>query len=332
VRSDPASGHEGTHLVEVLGVSAPVSAFGPPDRRIATIAAAQRGRIARGQLLSAGISNSAIRRRIVRGLLHPEHPGVYAVGHAAPQPWSRETTALLSCGMAAVLSHRSAAELWELIPADGPDRRVEVTVAGRQTGRPPGVIVHRSAILTGRDVALRHGLPVTSPARTLLDEAEILADRELERALDEAIIQKLVDRAAIDDVLSRAAGRHGAPALAGVLERYGEPARTRSEAERRFLALVKAAKLPIPLVNHPIRGYTIDFMWPRQRLAVEIDGYRYHSARGAFERDRAKGANLAAAGLCVVRFTWLQLVSEPHVVIARTAQALAWQESRSAAG
>jgi very-short-patch-repair endonuclease len=106
---------------------------------------------------------------------------------------------------------------------------------------------------------------------------------------------------------------------------------TRSEAERRLLALVREADLPQPQTNARLHGYEVDAYWPAHGLVVEVDGYRYHSSRPAFERDRAKAAKLVAAGLTVMRLTWLQMTHEPYAVIARLAQALARGERRHAA-
>lgn len=135
----------------------------------------------------------------------------------------------------------------------------------------------------------------------------------------------------VEDVLSRASGLRGAPLLAGILERRRGPTVTRSEAEERFLSLIREAPLPPPEVNVTIRGYEVDFLWRKQRLVVEVDGYAYHGHRGAFERDRRKDAQLRAAGLSSMRVTWLQMKDEPYALIAHVAQALVWAEAHAAA-
>lgn len=102
----------------------------------------------------------------------------------------------------------------------------------------------------------------------------------------------------------------------------GRPEMTRSEAERRFLALIRAARLPTPRTNVRVGRHEVDFVWPAERLIVEVDGFRYHGSRHAFERDRARDTDLAALGYTVVRVTWRQITEESHALIARIARAL----------
>lgn len=292
---------------------------GSRDERIAQIAAVQRGRMSRVQLLAAGISSTTIVTLTRRGQLDPLHRGVFAVGHRAPTELGDETAALWAVKDAA-LSHSTAAILWGArVKSDG---LVHVVVL-HGGANPRGVCVHRTRILDRQDVRVRQGLQVTSPARTLLDLAEVLTQRELERAFDELLLQRLVRVWELAELLQRTTGRVGGPQVAALLERQGGPTRTRSEAEERFLALIRAALLPDPEVNVRIHGYEVDFLWRSQRLVVEIDGFRFHSTRGAFENDRRKDATLRAAGLTVMRVTWNHMAKEPYAVIARVAQALA---------
>jgi predicted transcriptional regulator of viral defense system len=147
------------------------------DRAVARLAAAQHGVVTATQLVRTGLSRGAIAHRVAQGRLHRVHHGVYLVGHPIPPALARETAALLACGDGAVLSHRSAGKLWALLDADG---SVDVTVLKEGKGR-AGIRIHRTACLETRDIKRRHGLPLTSPARTLLDLAEVLTPRELER-------------------------------------------------------------------------------------------------------------------------------------------------------
>jgi very-short-patch-repair endonuclease len=287
---------------------------------IATIAERQYGIVSTRQLLAAGIGPGAIATRVRRHGLHRLHRGVYAVGHTALVPLAREMAAVLACGPGAAISHRSAATLWQLLAEiEGP---VDVTVT--RSGRSHrGLRVHRSRSLRPEDIQTRHGIPVTRPTRTLLDLADDATERELERALDEALAQRLTTRAALVAAVKAAQGRHGAAKLRHVIERDDGPALTRSEAEERFLALVRAAGLETPEVNVRLGSHEVDFLWRGRRLVVEIDGYRFHSSRQAFERDRRRDAELAAAGYRVIRITWRQLVKEPYSVVARLSQVLA---------
>jgi very-short-patch-repair endonuclease len=233
---------------------------------------------------------------------------------------AREMAALLACGPGAALSHRTAAWIWRILELA--NELIEVTVSRTNRNR-PGLIVHRSRSLRPEDIRLHRGIPVTGPARTLLDLAEVVTARELERAFDRAIAQRLTTYPGMAAAVQRATGHRGVRAVRDLLARSEEPAITRSEAEERFLALTRDAGLPAPEVNAHVGGHMVDFLWADRRLVVEIDGYRFHSSRTAFERDRLRDAELNANGFRVIRITWRQLVEEPMAVIARLAQALA---------
>jgi very-short-patch-repair endonuclease len=306
--------------VKVLGARNEVPVSGTRDTRIAAIAGAQRGRVATRQLCAAGISNSAIGRMVASGGLIPVHRGVFLVGHAAPVALGDETSALLAVGDTAALSHRSAAAVWGLLPAPG-DARIHLVVPTARRICLAGVIVHRSRILEGRDVWVRRGLPTVSPARALLDIAAEASDRQLELAFDRAIVDRVLKPAHVADVLSRVGGHQGRRRLAGVLERQTSgTTMTRSEAEERVLALIRSARLTEPMLNARVAGYEVDFFWPQERFALEVDGYRFHSARGAFERDRRKDNDLRKAGVTTMRTTWWQVSEDSYALVADLAR------------
>jgi very-short-patch-repair endonuclease len=259
---------------------------------------------------------------VTRGLLHREHAGVYAVLDPTPAPLTRETAALLACGPRAVLSHSSAAALWGLSPRrQGP---VEIAVVGAETGRRrPRIKLHRTAHLLARDVRIHQGLPVTSPARTLLDYAAQATPRDAERAVDEAlVVLEIVRIKELQDVLERAANHRGAPALKELLDRRGPALITHSEAERRFLQLVREAGLPLPETQVPIAGYKVDFFWRDLGVAFEIDGYRFHTSRAAFDRDRHKDAALKGAAVDPNRVSRDQVIYQSLSVVANVTAAL----------
>jgi very-short-patch-repair endonuclease len=164
---------------------------------------------------------------------------------------------------------------------------------------------------------------VTSPPRTLLDLAEVVSPRDLERALAEAQGRGLARHNELLEQIERNPGRRGIARLRDLLQRQEGPALTRSEAEERLLALLRAARLPSPELNARVGGHEVDFLWRDASLIVEVDGYAFHSSRLAFERDRLRDAELQAAGFQVARATWRQIVDEPHALIARIAHALA---------
>jgi very-short-patch-repair endonuclease len=287
---------------------------------MAELAARQRGVVTRTQLRALGLSADAIDNRLKSKRLHPLYRGVYVVGYAGPVEGARELGAVLACGSDAVVSHRSAAVLWRLHPTQPPD--VEVTVGGRSCDSKRGIRVHRVTALDHRDVRRLNGIPITAPARTLLDLAAIVASRELEQALAEAHARRLVHRRDLTSLLARVSRRPGVAALRSLLDSDNAPALTRSEAEERFLALIRRAEVPTPEVNVRIGGHEVDFLWRQQGLVVEVDGFRFHSSRAAFERDRLRDAQLGAAGLRVLRVTWRQIVDRPEALVARVATAL----------
>lgn len=292
---------------------------GDVARAITQAAATQHGVVTRQQLLRAGVSEQIIDRRVGTGQLTRLHRGVYAAGPLLS--WQgRLLAAVLACGVGALLSHRSASVLWRLQAEGAVGDRIDVTV-GRGDRRRPGIRVHRVAGLVPTDVASVEGIPVTSVARTLIDLAAWVPRQDLERSCAAALKLGLVGREELVERIAQTRAR-GVARLREVLGADG-PAFTRSEAESRFVALMRKAQLPRPDMNRIVAGYEVDALWPDQRLVVEIDGFAYHSSRESFEADRRRDAVLAAAGLRVFRVTWRQIVHEPEAVLVRIAQALA---------
>jgi very-short-patch-repair endonuclease len=300
---------------------AEVTVTGSVDERIAQIAKMQRGRVARRQLLAAGVSRSTVGWLVSRRRLIPRLRGVFAVGHAAPMQLERETEALLAVRDGAALSHFSAAGLWGLC---APGSLVEVIVHEGRSSRMPGVQVHRSRILESRDVRIRKGLPVTSPARTLLDIAVTATDRQLEIAFDRGIVERILKLSHVGDVLDRAGGHPGRGRLADLLGREsGASTMTSSETEERMLALIRSAGLPAPEVNFPFGPYKLDFYWPAARFVVEVDGHQFHSSRYRFERDRRKDNDLRRANIEVMRIVGREIKERSHALIADITRSLA---------
>jgi Protein of unknown function (DUF559) len=227
--------------------------------------------------------------------------------------------AILACGPGALLSHRSAAALWDLLPTS--QSSIDVTAAGHRGRRRSGIRVHSARTLGDVDVAELNAIPCASLARTLLDLAEVVTDGQLERAIEQAEILQLFDGRTLDDVLARATGRRGAPRLRTIVDQHDfEAGITASELENRFLALCTRAGLPLPQANQRIAlhdgSVKVDFVWHPLRLIVDTDGHRFHGNAAAFERDRRRDQRLAAAGWQVVRFTWRQVVDRPGEVVA----------------
>jgi very-short-patch-repair endonuclease len=191
-------------------------------------------------------------------------------------------------------------------------RAIDVTAAGNHTRR--HVRVHRSRTLQPEDITHHHGIPVTTPARTLLDLADVLDDASLTRAVDEARLQRLLSLDDLATLLTRSPGR-----ATKRLRPHVEDARrpTRSAFEDAFLAFTERYGLPRPEVNERIAGYEVDMLWREQRVIVELDGWDYHDGRTAFERDREKDAALLAAGFPVVRITWGRLTEREATRLRR---------------
>jgi very-short-patch-repair endonuclease/predicted transcriptional regulator of viral defense system len=297
------------------------------ERAIAAIAGRQDNIVTRDQLIAAGVGRGAIEYRLSAGSVHRLHRGVYLVGHAPPTPVGRMRAAVLACGANAVLSHRSAAELWGLLPER--NAPVAVTAVGRNPGQRLGIQTHRVAEMDPGELTQMRGIPLTSPARTICDLAGAGPSHETEQALEEARVLRLVTDRQLRQVIERAPTRAGSASIRALLAAENGAGYTRSKAERAMRALVRSADLPQPVVNTELHGFLVDFLWRDERLVVEVDGYEFHRDRAAFERDRRRDQVLTAAGYRVIRVTWRQLRDEPVAVVARLAQALAWAGSGS---
>lgn len=305
------------------------SGTGSSEGRIAAITARQHGVVTRAQLVEVGLTPDAIDGRVRSKRLRPLHRGVYVpgslVGPLLP-PRAREMAAVLACGPGATVSHGSAASLWSITPERGDGLPVHVTVPGDRTR--PGIRVHRVRTLAAEETAVLDGIPVTTPARTLLDLAAHLRARDLEQAIARAERLDLTDARELLALLERRRPRRGVRLLRSLIGEGGRPALTRSAAEERFLGLTRQGKLPVPEANARVAGFEVDFLWRSEAVAVEVDGFAYHSSRRTFESDRQRDAELAARGIQVVRVTWRQITGEPHAVLVRLARTLALAEAR----
>jgi very-short-patch-repair endonuclease len=212
--------------------------------------------------------------------------------------------AVLALGGNAVLSHATAAGAWDLRRRTSGAVHVTVpSTAGRKRRR--GIRLHRSTTLTRNDTTTHRGIPITTPARTIVDLARTLTGRPLEHALDLADQRSLIDFADLRQ-------RPIPPSLQAVLSLYTAGATpTRSEMEERFLALCDDHGIRRPETNTRIEGEEVDFVWRDRRLIVEVDGYAYHRSPSSFEDDRERDVELALAGWRVLRFTWTQITTRP---------------------
>lgn len=300
------------------------------DVELSALADRQHGVVSLPQLTELGLSPTAVRSRVQVGRLHRKHRGVYAVGRARLTREGRWMAAVLAYGPKAVLSHRSAAAHWGLLQ-DG-RATIDITVPVGSIRSRPGIAAHVSSRLYGAQVCVVDSIPSTTVARVLLDLAGEAGAEALKRAIGQAETKGLFHLEAVHSVLELADGRRGASVLRGVLAElaaFGRPAGlTESELEDRFGALCRAAALPAPeaatwLTLSDGSAIKVDFLWRRERVVVECDGYRFHRGRVAFERDHRRDAQLALLGIETLRFTWGQVTAEPEHVVRVVAAVLA---------
>jgi very-short-patch-repair endonuclease len=287
------------------------------ERAIARIAGRQDNVIGRDQLLAAGMGRGAIAHRVRTGAWQRLHNNVYLLGPAPPSLMARARGAALSCGTDAVVSHRSAAEMFGLLPEIGAE--VHVTVAGRNVAPREGVRLHRVRGFAAVEVTKMRRIPLTSVARTICDLAASEPPEYTEQAFQEALFRRIVTPRAVAAVLEREPRRQGARVINALLR---DPRMTRSERERALLKLIDAAQLPRPLTNVRLHGYLADVYWPEHRLVLEFDGYGAHGHRLAFEHNRKRDQVMLANGLAVMRVTDRHLEQEPVALVARIARSL----------
>ncbi len=287
-----------------------------PDVLIARRAADAWGVLSLDELFACGLSRNAVMNRVRNGRLHPIHRGVYAVGHADLPLEGRFLAAVKAC-RTGVLSHFSAAALWGFIPWE--ERYPEVTVVGASRPVQSGIRIHRTTRLDLDDRTRHHGIPITSPARTLLDLAATLEHRPLRAATRRAQSLHRANVRQLAATLARHARRRGAARLAEIIATG--PAPTRSELEDVVLDLILRGGHVHPDVNVPYdvegRRTIPDFRWPEQHLVLEADSTTWHDNALARADDAERQALLEAHGERVLRVTWAQAITRPGATLAR---------------
>jgi hypothetical protein len=286
------------------------------ERKLARIAGRAHGVVTRRELLRAGVTLEEIRQRLRTGALIREHPGVYLAGHRAPNLAARYLAAVKACGDRAVLSGVAAACLYGLIKGSAP--APEVTAPTQR--RVKGVRTRRGRLHPG-DVTTWRGIPATTVARTLVDLARCLPLGDLARACHEAGVRYGTTPAQVETVLVRRPTSPGAAKLRRIL--HGDVRVTLSKLERRFLSLLEEAGLPLPQTNRPAGGRRVDCRWPEHALTVELDSYRYHSSRYAWEKDRHREREAHSRGDEFRRYTYGDVFDDPAVVVSELRKLLA---------
>ena len=222
--------------------------------------------------------------------------------------------AVLACGDGALVSHRSAAWLWDVLDDTRPV--IDVVAVAKRRSR-PGIRFHSTASLHHTDIAERHGIPVTSLARTLLDIAEVVPRRRLVYAMERAEKSRVFDLNEIRALVDRSNGRRGLkPLTAALKDTEPEALYAHDGLERLFIAFCKRYELGIPAMNVSVEGFTVDALWADRRLIVELDSWEHHQSRRSFEEDRRRDAVLGAAGYRIVRVTDRVLHTDPDGLAA----------------
>lgn len=276
------------------------------EKAIAAVAGRQYGYITRAQLLALGMGERAIEYRVRTGGLVAVHAGVYALGHVNAMPVARAFATVLACGKGALLSHGSAGSLWGYNKYW--DTPFEVTVTSSHRRR-PGITVHRSRTLTEADVDCQLGVPVTSPARTLLDITTRLTDKRLNRAINDGRHDRHLHLDDLADVLRRNPTHPGSRRLLPFVQ--APRGVTRSDLEERFVAFAHRYGLPTPETNVPLHGYVVDALFRAERVIVEIDTWDTHGLRTSFGSDRKRDAEMLAHGFVTIRSTDERLEENP---------------------
>jgi len=276
---------------------------------MARLGSESHGVVTRPLLLREGVTDAEIKWRLHSGALLREYPGVYRVGHRAPSIESRYLAAVLACGDGALLSGRAAGHLLGLLRGTAPPPEVTAPTERRLHG----LATRRSRRIDPREATTARGIPVTTVARTLVDLAAVLEPGDLARACHEAGVRYGTAPARVEEVLDRRRGSPGAGKLRRIL--HGEVRVTLSKLERQFLARLKEARLPLPETNRVAGGRRVDCRWPGQRLTVELDSYRYHHTRHAWEQDRAREREARTRGDEFRRFTYADVFEAPRYML-----------------
>jgi len=287
----------------------------PQSRTVERIAAeigdVAHGVVARRELLAAGVTAAQVKRRLQKGTLLIEFPGVYRLGHRAPSTDAHYMAAVKACGPEAALRGRAAAFLLGLLRLRVPPEPEVLTTRDR---RVRGIRIKRTRRIDPRDVTIFRAIPVTAVPRTLVDLAAKLPLTALGRAFHEARVKYRLEPAAVEEVLARRPNSPGAAKLRAVM--YGDSRITLGHVEERFLALLAEHRLPLPATNVAVRHEYLDCRWKDPPLAVELDSYRYHGSRHAWEADRRREREARARGEEFRRYTYGDVCEHPELMLA----------------
>jgi very-short-patch-repair endonuclease len=272
------------------------------------LAGRQHGVVARRQLLALGFNAREIEHRVKRGRLHLIMRGVYAVGWPRLTPKRRWMAAVLACGEGALMSHCSAAALWEI----GSERGglIDLSVMRRAELKRRGLRVRGRPSLTAERITTHDGIPVTTPVQTLIDLSTELPAIRVERAVNEADKRDLIDPETLRAELDRYVGEPGVKSLGRLLDKRTFRL-SDSDLEVLFRPIAMEANLPSPLTKEEVNGFEVDFFFPDLGLIIETDGLRYHRTPSTQTRDARRDRAHTLAGMTPLRFTHYEIKYEP---------------------
>jgi hypothetical protein len=306
----------------------------PSARIVDAFLAAHHGIISRAQAQDLGLTEEQINRALRSGRWASLHRGVYRRAGEPAGPQARLYAACLAAGPSAVASHASAAWLWELGP--GPPSRPCVTVALSRSARLQGVDQHRRNDVDYERVLVRLGIPVTDPIRTLADLGAGAAAAELDDAVDRALARRLVTVEGLEHEVGRLArrGRRGVPQLRTALERRGfATVPSPSVLESRLLRRLHGWGITPAGIEVVAGGgrYRLDVLLC-PGVALEVDGYAYHSSPEAKAADSHRRNELRLAGIVVIEADWVTLHRHPERLHASVVAAMALARPQAAGG
>ena len=291
---------------------------GSVERAAARFGSRQYGLVTRKQLRDAEVPRGVIDRKIEKGLLIPEHPGVYRVGHSAPSSESTYMAAVLAGGEQALLAGKAAGHLMKLLKGPPPDPEVIAITKKKINGAKTKRVRH----IDRRDATQYRGIPCTTVPRTLVDLAADLSEDDLARAVHEASVRYRTTPQQIEAVLRRRPPIARARASSA---RFSEATPKSPSASSKNASSISSEEhgLELPETNERIGSRYIDCRWPERKLTVELDGYRYHATRHAWEQDRKREREARRRGDDFRRFTWGDVFEEPDELVRELRSILA---------
>jgi very-short-patch-repair endonuclease len=287
------------------------------DEIVAAIADDAHGVVTRAELLAAGIPTGQVERRVAKGGLIPEYPGVYRAGHAAPSREATYMAATKACGPGAPPCGKAAGHLLRILKSPIPPPPEVLTTKDR---KPKGLKTRRTRRIDRRDVTTVNGIPVTTVPRTLVDLAAVLDEDALARACHEAGVIYRVTPRQVEAVLERMPRAKGTAKLRRIMS--GDVKVVLSKLEKRFLQRLETEGLPLPETNRVAGGRRVDCRWPDQKLTVELDGFRFHNSRHSWEQGNLREREARKRGDEFRRFTYADVFEDPAYMLAELRELL----------